>query len=367
MPTLLAADVGGTKTILRLAEFLPPIKLQSKSPPIHMLYEQTYVSQDFPDLVPMVKIFFAEAQKHLGHLPSPRVACFGIAGPVVDNRSELTNLKWSLDAKVLEKKLDIPQVVLINDFAANGYGVLGLAESDLHTLQSTPAQGHAPIAIIGAGTGLGEAFLIPQSGCYHVFPGEGGHTDFAPQTDIAYQLCRYLQKRENISHVSIERIVSGIGLVSIYECFRDDYERFRQTYGFEAEAPNLTAAFEAWDQAKKTGETVESPAALIAKHAMEEDDRLSQKTMQLFVQLYGAEAGNFALKLLPYGGLYITGGIAAKILPLIEKEGFLEAFLNKGRVSSLLKNIPVHIVLNPKVGLIGAVLYAAKLGSTAAV
>ncbi|MEO0708185.1 MAG: glucokinase [Cyanobacteria bacterium J06649_5] len=362
MPTLLAADVGGTKTILRLAAFSPPIKLQSKSPPIDVLYEQTYVSQDFPDLVPMVETFFVAAKETLETLPSPDVACFGIAGPVVNNRSELTNLKWSLDAKVLEEKLNIPRIELINDFAANGYGVLALADSDLHTLQSASSQARAPVAVIGAGTGLGEAFLVPQDGCYHVFSGEGSHADFAPQTDLAYQLCRYLQKRENISRVSIERVVSGMGIVSIYECFRDDYARFREIYGFEPEASDITLALEAWQQASKTGQKAKSPAALIAKHAMEHDDTLCQKTMQLFVRLYGAEAGNFALKLLPYGGLYITGGIAAKILPLMEKEGFLDAFLSKGRVSSLLKDVPVHIVLNPKVGLMGAVLYAAKLG-----
>jgi len=357
MPTLLAGDIGGTKTILRLAECSSPIKLQDSSFPIDALYEQTYVSGQFPDLVPMVKAFLEEATTKLGIRPTPEVACFGIAGPVVDDRSELTNLKWSLDARAMEKALGIEHIALINDFAANGYGVLGLANSDLHTLQEAPARSSAPIAVIGAGTGLGESFLIPQDGCYQVFAGEGSHADFAPQEALSYQLCRYLKREENLSHVSIERVVSGMGLLSIYKCFRDDYR-------FAPEAPELAKAFEAWEGALKAGKAAQSPAALIGKYAIAGEDILSRKTMRLFVELYGAEAGNLALKILPYGGLYITGGIAAKILPLMEKEGFLKAFLNKGRVSTLLKNVPVHIVLNPKVGLIGAALHAAKLKSS---
>ena len=357
---LLAGDIGGTKTILRLAECSPPITLQPNASSPSVLYEQTYVSQQFSDLVPMVKTFLAEATGVLKARPTPAVACFGIAGPVIDGHSELTNLKWSLEAKVIEKALGIGTVSLINDFAANGYGVLGLAASDLHTLQSVPADAAAPIAVIGAGTGLGEAFLIPQDGYYQVFSGEGSHADFAPQEGLSYQLCCYLKREENLSHVSIERVVSGMGLLSIYKYLRDDYR-------FAPEAPELADAFDAWEAALKTDEPAVSPAALIAKYAIAQKDILCCKTMRLFVQLYGAEAGNLALKLLPYGGLYITGGIAAKILPLMEKEGFLEAFLNKGRVSTLLKNVPVHIVLNPKVGLIGAALYAAKIGFAKAV
>lgn len=357
MPTLLAGDIGGTKTILRLAEYTPSITLQNNDSPPTVLYEQTYISRQFSDLVPMVTSFLAEVSTKLKVNPTPNIACFGIAGPVTNGRSELTNLKWSLNVKKIEKALGIETVSLINDFAANGYGVLGLADSDLHTLQTAPAVSSAPIAVIGAGTGLGEAFMIPQEGCYQVFPGEGSHADFAPQEDISYKLCRYLKQKENLSHVSIERVVSGMGLLSIYKYLRDSNRA-------APEHPELAAAFETWESALKTGEVGASPAATIAKYAIAEKDTLSYQTMQLFVQLYGAEAGNLALKILPYGGLYITGGIAAKILPLMKSEGFLDAFLNKGRVSNLLKNVPIHIVLNPKVGLIGATLYAAKLGSS---
>lgn len=356
MPMLLAGDVGGTKTILRLATFSPPIKLQMKAPPIDTRYEKTYVSASFSGLADMVEVFLAEAETELGARPQPAVACFGIAGPVVDNHSELTNLKWSLDAKALEQKLGIAQVSLINDFAANGYGILGLTDSDLHVLQDAPARPQAPIGIIGAGTGLGEAFLIPQNGCYHVFPGEGGHADFAPQTSSTYQLCRYLQKQEQLSRISVERVVSGTGLISVYKCLRDEAR-------LAPETPALSQAFETWESALAAGKEAPSPAAEIAKQAADGKDILARRTMRLFIQLYGSEAGNLALKLLPYGGLYITGGIAAKILPLMEKEGFMDAFLDKGRMKPLLENIPVKIVLNPKVGLIGAVLYAAREGS----
>jgi len=356
MPLLLAGDIGGTKTILRLAAFSPPIKLQMKMPPIETRYEQTYVSGQFSHLSDMVERFMSAAESELGLRPAPEVACFGIAGPVVNNRSELTNLKWSLDAKDLEQKLGIPQVSLINDFAANGYGILGLSASDLHVLQDAPALPQAPIAIIGAGTGLGEAFLIPQDGCYHVFPGEGGHADFAPQESSAYQLCRYLANQEQLSRISVERVVSGTGLISVYKYFRDEAR-------LAPESPILSQAFERWERALLNGEDAPSPAADIAQQAEAGEDVLCCRTMSLFVQLYGSEAGNLALKLLPYGGLYITGGIAAKILPLMKREGFIDAFLNKGRMTPLLKQIPIKIVLNPKVGLLGAVLYAAREGS----
>lgn len=354
MATLLAGDIGGTKTILRLASFSPPVKLQSKALPTDALYEQTYTSRSFSSLEPLIDTFLSEAREALNEVPLPTVACFGIAGPIVEQRSELTNLNWVLDAQALEQHLNIPKVALLNDFEANGYGVLGLEKSDLKVLQEANAEPRAPIAVIGAGTGLGEGFVIPTESCYQVFPGEGGHADIASQSAEAFGLFRYLQEREQLSHISVERVVSGIGIVSIYQYLRDEMQLAK-------ESPELKAAFEAWERATEMGWDEMSPAAAISRGA-DRQDALCEKTMQMFVQLYGAEAGNLALKLLPYGGLYITGGIVAKILPLIE-EGFLPAFLDKGRMRSLLAQIPIYVVLNPKVGLIGAALYAARLGS----
>ena len=356
MSILLAGDVGGTKTILRLVSFSPPVKLQSKSLPVDALYEQTYASSSFSGLDPMVDTFLTEASEELGEIPCPAVACFGIAGPVVEQHSELTNLKWLLDAQALEQTLNIPRVALLNDFEANGYGVLGLAKSDLKPLQEAESHPRHPIAVIGAGTGLGEGFLIPTDDCYQVFPGEGGHADLASQSPEVFGLCRYLQSREQLSHVSVERVVSGIGIVSIYQYLRDEVK-------LAPESEAVKAAFEAWERAKEMGREAMNPAAAISKQAMSQEDPLCERAVQLFVELYGAEAGNLALKLLPYGGLYITGGIAAKILPLMEKGDFLQAFLRKGRMRSLLNQVPIYVVLNPKVGLIGAALYAARLGS----
>lgn len=317
------------------------------------LYEQTYPSQVFPDLVPIVRKFFAEAAVS-GYSTPPDRACFGIAGPVVNNTSELTNLGWSLDAKRLEKELAIASVTLINDFAAVGYGVLGLTQEDLHTLQPGKPDPNAPIAIIGAGTGLGEGFVIPQpGGDYQVFGSEGSHADFAPRSTLEFQLLNYLLEKNQLSRVSVERVVSGMGIVSIYQ--------FLRHLDPSKESSTLKEIHSTWEQEMGTKDKTVDLAAEVSKAAMKGGDYLCEQTMKMFVEAYGSEAGNLALKLLPYGGLYIAGGITAKILPIIEDGNFIKAFISKGRVSPLVKNVPVYVVLNPKVGLIGAALCAAKM------
>ncbi|NET37640.1 MAG: glucokinase [Cyanothece sp. SIO1E1] len=352
MQTLLAGDIGGTKTILRLvkADTAQSAPILAVQPP---LYEEVYASQDFPDLVPIVQKFLQAAADRLGAMPTPKTACFGIAGPVIGNTSELTNLNWSLSATRLEQALAIAQVSLINDFAAIGYGILGLSEQDLVTLQPAPSQPQAPIAVIGAGTGLGEGFLIPQQDQYQVFASEGSHADFAPRSALEFQLLQFLLEHKGIDRVSVERVVSGMGIVSIYE--------FLRQYATTPASPDLAAAFETWQQATSQGSTQIDLAAIISQAALNHQDPLCEKAMQIFVAAYGAEAGNLALKILPYGGLYIAGGIAAKILPLMQQGDFIRAFSQKGRVSPLLAQIPIHVVLNPKVGLIGAALHAAQL------
>ena len=339
MTLLLAGDIGATKTILRLVE--------SQDLSQHTtLHEQTYPSQEFTDLVPMVRKFLEAA----GNNQTPEKACFGIAGPVVNNTSKLTNLSWILEASRLEQELQVSKVALINDFVAVGYGVTGLSESDLHTLQPGSLDKNAPIAVIGAGTGLGQGFVIPQSPSYRVFATEGGHASFSPQSPIEFELLQYLLEKYNIDRVSVERVVSGMGIVAIYQFLRS-----RKIY---QESPTLAETYKTWEQEiGKENKTVDL-AAEISTAANQ--DTLAQKTMELFVAAYGAEAGDLALKLLPYGGLYIAGGIAAKNLPLMQ-QGFLPAFLRKGRMNSLLKQIPVHVVLNPQVGLLGSALCAAQL------
>ncbi len=335
MSVVLAGDIGGTKTILRLVE----VTQDQDCPQLKLLHEQNYPSQDYPDLVPIVKAFLDEAD-YSGDVAR---ACFGIAGPVVNNSSQLTNLSWSLEGRRLADELMIEAVTLINDFAAIGYGVLGLQAEDLHVLQEAdPSQkqrSDAPLAVLGAGTGLGECFLIGRGKQTHVGATEGGHSDFAPRTPLEFDLLDYLKTSQSLKRVSVERVVSGQGIVSIYQFLCD---RHFQNH------PNSRQML-----------ALETPAAAISNAALDESDEISQKTMEMFVSAYGAEAGNLALKLLPYRGLYVAGGIAAKILPLLHRnDTFMTAYLDKGRVSPLLKEIPVEVVLEPKVGLIGAAICA---------
>lgn len=351
MTLLLAGDIGGTKTILNLVEATTGTTRTGAV--LKTLYESRYSSADFPDLVPMVRKFLTEAAQQTGTVHVPEKACFAIAGPVVDGTSKLTNLSWSLETQRLSQALDIPHISLINDFAAVGYGVLGLELSDLHTLQPGKLQPHAPIAIIGAGTGLGEGFIIHQAGTYQVYGSEGGHTDFAPRTQLEFQLLRYLLERHGLERVSTERVVSGQGIVSIYQFLRDR--------DIAKESPEVAEAIQTWRQEMGKSEKTVDPGAVIGQAALEKRDTLSEQTLQMFVELYGAEAGNLALKLLPYGGVFVAGGIAPKILPLLTDGRFLSAFNHKGRMSPLLEMVPLHIVLNPKVGLIGAALCAARL------
>ncbi len=353
MTVILAGDIGGTKTILRLAEAQGgSTALDTVVMPI---YEEQYASGEFPDLVPMVRRFLAEAQAAVGAMHQPEQACFAIAGPVSNNTSSLTNLSWSLEGDRLQKELALSKVVLINDFAAVGYGVLGLTADDVCPLQRVEPQAKAPIAVIGAGTGLGQGFLIPdRHGYYEVYPSEGGHADFAPRSQLEFELLSYLRDKFKITRISAERVVSGQGIVAIYQFLRD-----RQA---GEESPTVAEAIRTWERELGLTEKTVDPAAVIAIAAAEGSDSLSERTMAIFASAYGAEAGNLALKLLPYGGLYVAGGIAAKNLKLMQSGKFMDAFMDKGRVSPLLENIPVNVVLNPKVGLIGAALYATTIG-----
>lgn len=338
---VLVGDIGGTNTRLRLIEVATTVKSFKA---IKTIREKKYPSTEFPDLVPIVQQFLTTLEE-----TTPKAACFAIAGPVVNNTSNLTNLSWKLDGKRLERELNIENVSLINDFAANSYGILGLTQSDLLTLQSAEVNYEAPIAVLGAGTGLGESFLIPQGDNYQVFATEGGHTDFAPRNDLETKLLHYLQHKFALDRVSVERVVSGQGIVAIYQFLRDS--------NFASESAEIGEKIKNWEEQEDT--TID-PGAVISQAALDKSDCLCEKTMEMFVEAYGAEVGNFALKLLPYGGIYIAGGIAAKILPIMKDGRFLSAFKHKGRVSPLLDNISVHIVLNAQLGLLGSVLYALK-------
>ncbi|MEL6939917.1 MAG: glucokinase [Cyanobacteria bacterium J06598_1] len=353
MAQLLAGDIGGTKTILRLAQ-VDDETIQGTSShelEIRTLYEQRYPSQNYPEFVPMVKEFLAAAGGS-GDTVKPDSACFAIAGPIVDNTCQLTNLSWFLRSEFLSGTLEIKNVQLINDFEAIGYGVLGLKPDDIYELQAGEPSETSPKAVLGAGTGLGQGFLLPSNGEYQVFPSEGGHVDFAPQSELEFQLRKYLLEKHCISRVSEERVVSGMGIISIYQFLRD-----RQ---YANESAEIGQAMDVWERQAGKRDKIADPASIISKAATEKTDLLSQKTMEIFIRAYGSEAGNISLKFLPRGGLYIAGGVTAKNLPLMKGGEFMFAFGNKGRVSHLLDKIPVRVVVNQSVGLIGAALKAAR-------
>ncbi|MGB3670798.1 MAG: glucokinase [Phormidesmis sp.] len=353
MAQLLAGDIGGTKTVLRLAQVDDETMQTSNSHElkIETLYEHRYPSQDYPEFVPMVKAFLTAAAVAVPSV-KPDSACFAIAGPIVDNTCQLTNLSWFLRSEFLSGALGIKNVQLINDFEAVGYGVLGLQSEDVYELQAGDPIETSPKAVLGAGTGLGQGFLLPCNGEYMVFPSEGGHVDFAPQSELEFQLRKYLLEKHGIARVSEERVVSGMGIISIYQFLRD-----RQ---YASESDEIGQAMDTWDRQAGQRNNLTDPASIISKAATDKTDLLAQKTMEIFIRAYGSEAGNISLKFLPRGGLYIAGGVTAKNLPLMKGGEFMYAFGNKGRVSHLLDKIPVRVVINQSVGLIGAALKAAR-------
>jgi len=343
-PILLAGDVGGTKTSLRFLNFSQD-----------WLYEKTYQSNTYAGLVPLIQKFLQEAHTSL-QLPYQIVAaCLGVAGPVVNNTCQLTNLPWPLlKGSDLAQALNIPQVVLINDFTAIGYGLLGLKSADLVTLQAGFHRPDSPIALLGAGTGMGQGFLIPQGrGDYEVFASEGGHVNFAPRTSLDIQMLEYLQLHQTLQPVAVEHVVSGVGITYIYNFLRHQFP--------QQESAAMTRIYQEWQQYSPQKNNSIDLAAVIAQQALEQTDELCQRTLEIFIAAYGAEAGNLALKILPYGGIYIAGGIAPKILPLMTAGPFLQAFLDKGDMAPLMTQFPVFLVRNAQVGLIGAGIQASKL------
>lgn len=326
---VLAADVGGTKTLLSLHE-VDDEGFQRE------VRSRRYASRDFPGLADLIGIFLG------ADLPTVSHAGIGVAGPMtVDadggQTARTTNLPWRIDARALERTLGIGRVRLINDFHAVALGIPRLAPEDLAVLQEGVVEPGGPIAILGAGTGLGEAIVLPVGGQWKVIASEGGHCDFAPRNELEIELLRYLLERHE--RVSYERVVSGPALVTLY--------RFLVHKGLVPERSDT-----------HTRMASEDPSAVIGERALAGDDPACVRTVEFFLGLYGAEAGNLALKVLPKGGLYVAGGVAPRLLPKLREGGFLQAFRDKGRMSSLLEATRVSVVLNPRVGLIGA-LHAA--------
>lgn len=298
--TLLAGDVGGTKTLLRCAGDDGATLVEER-------YESTAYAT-FDDLL----------REFLGQTPgSIDAACFAVAGPVLDGRAEVTNVGWTIEEAALALAFPIGRVSLINDFYGIALGVPLLTPADLLSLHEGTRDTNAPIGILGAGTGLGEAIVTRHGDLHHVLPSEGGHQDFAPQDEEQTRLFLHLHRQ--LGHVSWERVVSGMGLTSIHTFL-----------GGEELSP-----------------------AEIAERADAGDPR-AEHTFEIFVDAYGAEAGNMALRVLARGGIYLAGGIAAKNIDRFTDGRFVEAFLRKGRFRDLVETIPVDLILNEHVGLIGA-------------
>jgi len=322
---LLAGDIGGTKTVLAVCS--------PEGGPRAPLLETTFPSGRYPSLAAVVRDFMAKHSYPLTH------ASFGVAGPVVGGRAEVTNLPWEMSERGLQNELQLQAVHLLNDLESIAYAVPHLGAADLYTINSGQAVEGGALAVIAPGTGLGEAFLTGNGGRYRAHPSEGGHASFAPSDDLQLDLLRYLQKR--IGHVSCERVCSGLGLPNIYAFLKDS--------GY-AEEPDWLAARLA---------RAADPTPVIVTTALDPERacEICLATLRTFVSILGAEASNLALKVLSTGGVYIGGGIPPRILPVLQEPYFMRAFLNKGRFTDIVEHMPVHVILNPKAALLGAASY----------
>ena len=319
---ILAGDVGGTKVHLALFDFTDGDLKHTR--------DQVFPAKQYAGLEEIVKEFLVSEKV--------TAACFGVPGPVRDGRLRLTNLPWTLDSRELARDLGIDYVFLINDLQANGYGIAELGADQIYTLSEGDTSQMGNRGLISAGTGLGEAFLVWDGRDYVPYPSEGGHSDYAPRNEDEIELLRFLRQKYN-GRISFERVVSGMGLTNVYEFLRD---------GKGLEEPVWLA-----ERMRQ-----EDPNAVITESALKAKSQLCEKTLDMFVSAYGAEAGNLALKVLSVGGLYVGGGIAPRILEKLKDGTFLKAFTDKGRLSQLLVNMPVRVILESRTALIGAAAYA---------
>ncbi len=324
MTHVLAVDVGGTKTLFELSDANGQVthKLKLDSQRFHT--------------------FDAILTAFIEQLPQSCVinnACVALAGPVSGQYGQVTKLPWKLDARVIEKQFSIERVILCNDFEAVGYGIAGLADSEVETLQAGEPNQSYPRVVLGAGTGLGQAILIPQENQWQVFATEGGHVDFAPLDRTQQLFLEHLQQRHG--HVSYDRIVCGSGLVSLYHFLRD-YKQIDENNALRLAMVNGDAA------------------SAISQFAIEKNDILANEALDMFVRIYAAQAGHLALTTLARGGVYLVGNILLKNIAKFRAPSFINSFVEKGRMTMLMEQIPVHIVLDDEVGLKGARFLAQK-------
>jgi glucokinase len=325
MGAVLAGDIGGTKTLLALA--------QADGDLPRIVFEQRYASGGFGDFESMLDTFLAEARAAGATVEPLDHACFGVAGPIDGRRAKPTYLPWTLDADRLSQRLGSGGSTLVNDFAAAAAGVLTLAPDELVTLQAGSPQPHAPRVVVGAGTGLGVAILVHggdrSNDDWQVISGEGGHVGFAPGNEEQVELWHCLRQRHE--RVTVERVVCGAGLVDIYRC--------------------LVASGRAPDQPDPL-QAADAAASIAAAASRQEQTALH--AMRMFVEAYGAFAGDLGLTVMARGGVFIAGGIAPKILPWLSEGPFLAAFNAKKGHAALTRAMPVFVVTNEKLGLRGA-------------
>lgn len=322
--TVLAGDIGGTKVNLAL--------FRERGGTLSLVHETRFESRNYSGLEQILEEFAKTG------LARPTHACFGIAGPVKDGKCQLTNLPWSVEVERLKDQLDIQQVWLINDLAAMACAIPFLQEDEVCVLQPGEEE-EGRMVILAAGTGLGQAFLIPNGkGQFLVIDSEGGHSDFAPRHALETDLLHFFQKE--FERVSVERVLSGSGLYTIYQFIREI-----RSYD---EPDWLTRQFEEEDH----------PGVVITRNGLEGTSAACQESLDMFVSIYGAVAGNLALQVLASGGVYVGGGIAPRIISRMTGGRFMEEFLDKGRFQSFLETVPVKVILNEKAPLLGAAQYA---------
>jgi glucokinase len=327
---ILAGDVGGTKVDLALCKF--------DNGQLLTVHDHKYHARDFPGLVQIVEAFLVECKQTLGQPVDVLAACFGVPGPVRHGRLKLTNLPWVLDSNQLRVDLKIEHVFLINDLEANGYGIAELTPDQILVLSKGDPAAEGNRGLIAAGTGLGEAILVWNGHSHLPMASEGGHSDFAARNEEEINLLRYLQKIVG-GRVSSERVISGLGLANVYAYCRD-------VKGLEE------------PQWLKDRMREEDPNAVIGELGESGASELCVEALHIFVSAYGAEAGNLALKILSVGGMYVGGGIAPKLLKKMQDGTFMKAFTDKGRLSDLLVQTPVRLILESRAALMGAAAYA---------
>jgi glucokinase len=329
---ILAGDIGGTKTVIALFEATGDDELQ----PIR---EASYASAEYDSLESALREFLSESPEAASEL---RAACFGVAGAVQEGAVDVTNLPWRFSEAGLARATGAGRVRLLNDLQAMAHGMLFLQESDLEILNpGTPPFGRGNIAVIAAGTGLGEAMLYWDGELHHPVATEAGHGGFSPQTEEQIGLLRHLRGRIG-GHVAYENVLSGPGLYEIYRYLRS-----------QSEAPEpdwLTQRIEQGD-----------PSSVVSAAALGGEDPVCSQTLELFASIYGAECGNMALRFLAVGGVFVGGGIAPKILPALRDGSFMQTFCDKGYHAPLLEKIRVAVALEPRAALLGAAHYALRL------